>query len=265
MLEGVRETPSSTRGELVGPLDSSPHVVLGVPSDSDPSDDVLLDQHEYVASYNPRRLNPNWVAWRLDRSYLGHVRRRDNFRSDNSLPVNVFRVTPNDYLHSGYDRGHLCPSADREASPEMNSVTFLMTNMVPQLHELNAGPWAKFEEHERDLAEAPGAEVYIVAGPVFDLNPPKIGHGIAVPTATWKVILALKSGQTADDVTDATEVISVIMPNEAGVGQHPWTEFVTSVDEVEKETGYDVLAKIPDEVEQVIESRRSSDSSARLR
>jgi endonuclease G len=137
----------------------------------------------------------------------------------------------------------------------MNSVTFLMTNVVPQLHELNAGPWEKLEEHERDLANEPDAEVYIVAGPVFDLNPPKIGHGVAVPRATWKVILALKSGLTADDVTDATEVISVIMPNEPGVGRHQWSDYRTSVDEVEKETGYDLLAKVPDLVERVIEAR----------
>ncbi len=169
--------------------------------------------------------------------------------------MNVYRVTPNDYLRSGYDRGHLCSSADREASPEINSVTFLMTNMVPQLHELNAGPWEKLGEHERDLAGEPRAKVYIAAGPVSDLNPPKIGHGVAVPRATWKVILALKSGQTADGVTDSTEVISVVVPNEPGVGQHPWSDYRTSVAEVEKETGYDLLSKVPDQIERVIESR----------
>ena len=138
----------------------------------------------------------------------------------------------------------------------MNSVTFLMTNMVPQLHELNAGPWEKLEEHERQLAEAPNAEVYIVAGGIFDPDPPKIGHGVAVPKATWKIIVPLQVGQTANDVTDSTDVIAVIMPNEPGVGQHQWVDYVTSVDEIEKQTGYDFLQRVPDEVEQVIEARR---------
>ena len=137
----------------------------------------------------------------------------------------------------------------------MNAVTFLMTNMVPQLHELNAGPWEKLEARERELAEQPDAEVYIVAGPLFDATPLAIGHGIAVPKATWKIIVALKTGQTANDVTASTEVIAAIMPNEPGVGQHPWTDYVTSVDEVEKKTGYDFLARVPDSVERVIEAR----------
>jgi hypothetical protein len=91
----------------------------------------------------------------------------------------------------------------------MNSTTFLMTNMVPQLHELNAGPWEKLEQHERELAEAPDAELYVVAGGIFDANPPTIGHGVAVPKANFKIITVLKTGQVATDVTDSTEVVAV--------------------------------------------------------
>jgi endonuclease G len=46
------------------------------------------------------------------------------------------------------------------------------------------------------------------------------------------------------------------MPNEAGVGQRPWTEYVTTIDAVEAATGYDLFARVPDDVESVIESRR---------
>jgi endonuclease G len=94
-----------------------------------------------------------------------------------------------------------------------------------------------------------------VAGGVFDLNPIKIGHGVAVPKATWKIIVPLRTGQAANDVTDSTEVISIIMPNEPGVGQHQWSDYLTSVDEVERETGYDFLEKVPDQIERVIEAR----------
>jgi endonuclease G len=236
-------------------LASSPHVTLGVPVDADPRDDILLDQREYVLSYNPEKLSPNWCAWRLDSSYLGQAGRRGDFRPDESLPFGVYRVTPHDYLHSGYDRGHLCPSADREASPDMNSLTFLMTNMVAQRHELNAGPWEKLEEHERRLALAPGASVELAAGPVFDPDPPKIGHGVAVPRATFKIITVLKNGQTALDVTDTTPVIAVIMPNGPDVARHDWSEYLTSVDEIERQTGYDFLTAVPDAVETALEAK----------
>jgi endonuclease G len=109
--------PRVTTSSPAAPSHRAPTWLSGCRRTLIPSDDVLLDEHEYVVSYNPKKLDPNWSAWRLDRSYLGHVHRRDNFRADDSLPVNVYRVTPHDYLHSGYDRGHLCPSADREATP----------------------------------------------------------------------------------------------------------------------------------------------------
>ena len=242
-------------GATASALAASPHVVLGVPVDVDPRDDLLLDEREYVVSYNPEKLAPNWCAWRLDRSYLGHVRRRDDFRVDDSLPLQVYRVTPHDYLHSGYDRGHLCPSGDRGASIDMNSTTFLMTNMVPQIHELNAGPWEKLEEHERSLALDPSTEVQLLAGPVFAPTPTTIGNGVAVPRAIWKIIVVLRNGQTALDVTEATELVAVMMPNEPDVVHHPWSDYVTSVDEIERQTGYDFLAAVSDDVEGVIEAR----------
>jgi endonuclease G len=255
VLRGTASLRRPTGGAPTAAFASSPHVALGVPVDADPRDDILLDEHEYVLSYNSAKLAPNWCAWRLDRSYLGQVHRRNDFRADDSLPVAVYHVTPQDYAHSGYDRGHLCPSADREASPDMNSWTFLMTNMVPQLHELNAGPWEKLEEHERAMASDPEVDVHIFAGPIFDEDPPTIGRGVAVPRATWKIIVLLQRAQTAADVTAATPIVAVVMPNAPDVRRHFWSDYVTSVDEIERATGYDLLAAVPDDVEGAIEAR----------
>jgi endonuclease G, mitochondrial len=236
---------------------SSPHVALGVPTDADPSDDVLLDHGEYVVSYNPSRNDPNWAAWQLDASHIGHVLRKNNFRGDRLLPAAYYRVTTKDYVHSGFDRAHLCPSADRSRTTAQNALTFLMTNMQPQLHELNAGPWEGMEEHERELAKRPGAELYIAAGGIFDDDPPTIGHGVAVPRASYKIIAVLRKGESFADVTRATETIAVIMPNLPGVGQHEWTDFIVSVDDVEKETGYDFFNRVAPEIQAAIESRKA--------
>jgi endonuclease G, mitochondrial len=231
------------------------HLALGVPVDADPSDDRLLDEHSFVVSYSPTKRVPNWVAWRLDRSYLGRVRRRNDFRPDPALPSELYHVSERDYLHSGYDRGHMCPSADREDTPEDNSTTFVFTNMEPQLHELNAGPWEKFEKYERERAEQPGAVLYIVAGGVFSNPFPTIGQGVAVPAANFKIVVVLRDGQRASDVNEQTEVVSVLMPNEKGVAEHDWTEFLTSVDAIERATGYDFLNAVPEPVQRVIEAR----------
>jgi endonuclease G len=229
-------------------------VALGVPTDADPSDDVLLDEQAYVVSYNPKRNGPNWVAWQLDRSDLGTVHRKNKFRADPMLPAPFYHVEPQDYAHSGYERGHLCPSGDRTRDANQNSLTFLMTNILPQVHELNDGPWKKLEEYERELASEPDTVLYIVAGGIFAETQPVIGHAVSVPVATYKIVVVLPAGQAATDVTTETKVVAVVMPNEAAAGAHVWTDFLTSVDEVEKATGYDFLSAVSEPIQRVLEA-----------
>jgi endonuclease G len=231
------------------------HLPLGIPTDRDPSDDRLLDERSFVVSYSPTKRVPNWVAWRLDRSYLGHVRRQNDFRPDPLLPSELYHVSEHDYAHSGYDRGHLCPSADRQDTILDNSSTFVFTNMQPQLHELNAGPWEKFEKYERERAERPGTVLYIVAGGIFSNPSPTLGDGVAVPAANFKIVVVMREGQGAADVTNETEVVSVLMPNQKGVGAQDFREFSSSVDAIEQASGYDFLNAVPEAVQRVIEAQ----------
>jgi endonuclease G len=235
--------------------EASIHAALGVPRDADDSDDALLDETAFLVSYNPRLRAPNWVAWRLEAADLGRLRRHDSFRADDQLPQGIYRVTPRDYAHTDYDRGHLCPFADRSGTPEGASRTFVMTNMEPQLHELNAGPWEKLEQYERSQASVSDRELYIVAGGVFDEEPKTIGHGVAVPRAMFKIIVELSSGQGAKDVTTATPTLAVEMPNQPGTGPRPWQDYVTSIDRVEADTGYDFLTAVAENVQAVLEAR----------
>ncbi len=186
--------------------------------------------------------------------HLGHVRRKDDFRSDLALPARFYRVKESDYLHSGYDRGHLCPSADRQDSAEDNSQTFLFTNIQPQLHELNAGPWEQLESYLRKRAQR-GALLYVVAGGVFSAPFPTIGNGVAVPAANFKIVVVLNQGQGPSDVDESTQVLAVLMPNTPGVGDREWTEYLTSVDAIEQASGYDFLNAVSERVQRVIEAR----------
>jgi endonuclease G len=163
-------------------------------------------------------------------------------------------VKESDYLHSGYDRGHMCPSADRQDSPANNAQTFLFTNIEPQLHELNAGPWEQLESYARKRVQA-GALLYVVAGGVFSAPFPTIGNGVAVPAANFKIIVVLSQGQGPSDVNENTQVLAALMPNRRGVGDREWTEYLTSVDAIEQASGYDFLNAIPERVQRVIEAR----------
>jgi endonuclease G len=186
----------------------------------------------------------------------------------------VYRVHHRDYAGGGYDHGHLCPSAERTATVEDNAATFLTTNIVPQRHAINAGAWEALERWSVDKARE-GWDLFIVAGgrwdPVCatDQSPqgnvpteacPSLGRSpdparrVAIPVSTWKVIVLVPRGRGLDAVTEATPVVAVEMPNEAGSG-NDWRRYVVSVDDLEARTGYDLLKLVSTAVQQRIEAR----------
>ncbi|HEU4406585.1 MAG TPA: DNA/RNA non-specific endonuclease [Polyangiaceae bacterium] len=243
--------PASGRGRQ-----TSPHLALGVPADADPSDDQLLVKPQYALSYNPKRNGANWVGWNLNASHFGPAKRHQGkFLVDEQLPAGVYRVRHEDYTDSGFDRGHMVRSEERTATPDDNRATFLLTNILPQTHDLNAGPWLRLEEHCQELARR-GKDLYVVAGPLYAQNPPRIGRGgVAVPEAFFKVVAVLERGQGAADVGPGTRVIAVRMPNVKGISSDEWRRYRTRVDDVEKASGYDLLSDVAEATQAAIEAR----------
>jgi endonuclease G len=135
-----------------------------------------------------------------------------------------------------------------------------MTNILPQRHELNAGPWLKLEDTCQRLAQKEGQTLHVVAGGVFGERPATLGKGVAVPEAFFKIAVALDRGKGVADVGPSTRVIAVLMPNETGIQDEGWERYRTTVDEVERRTGYDFLTAIPEAVQRVIEARADSGS-----
>jgi endonuclease G len=120
---------------------------------------------------------------------MGDAERQNDFRADSRIRGGLRLIDPRDYASSGYERGHLCPSADRSFSPAINSETFLMTNIAPQVHGLNGGPWEKLERYSRSMARR-DANLYIIAGQ-YGVNG-KIDGRITIPSNFWKVIVVIQ-------------------------------------------------------------------------
>lgn len=148
-----------------GNTSDSVHLSFGNPSNAgeDDPENYLVVKPQYALSYSESKRIANWVSWQLSPDWIGEAERQDNFRPDETLPEDFYQVTPRDYRQSGYDRGHLVPSADRTATVEDNSSTFVMTNIIPQAPDNNQQTWRGLEGHARDLVEE-GNELYIVAG-----------------------------------------------------------------------------------------------------
>jgi endonuclease G len=214
---------------------------------------------QYVLSYNSKTKTPNRVSWQLNKSWIGAADRLDNFRPDDSLPDAWYKVRPNDYTGSGYDRGHIAPSADRTRNEADNSSTFLMTNMMPQVPELNRGVWGDLEEYCRELVQRRGRSFTSPAGPVGRNGSIGRKEKIAVPAKNWKVIAVLdRQGLGMQGVNANTRTIAVMMPNSGSVKGKGWKSFRVSVARVERETGLNFLSNVPPQVQQVIESKVDS-------
>ena len=188
----------------------------------------LIQRDQYAMDYNDTTREPNWVAWDLTTGDVGGSG-RSNFIVDTGLPAGFYQVLTTDYSGSGYDRGHLCPSADRTVSPADNQVVFTMSNMMPQAPDNNQGVWASFETYSRTLAAA-GNEVLLIAGPSL-FGGSTIASGVAIPGYTWKIALVvpLGSGTALSRIDANTRIIALKIPNTAGVRSTPWQNFVVSV------------------------------------
>ncbi len=79
----------------------------------------IITRQNYTLSYNGETNLPNWVAWTLDKRKLTEVvsRKGFNFRPDPDLDPKEAVVTQ-DYAHSRYDRGHMCPAGDSRWSSQ---------------------------------------------------------------------------------------------------------------------------------------------------
>lgn len=230
-------------------------MALGNPSHATTTDpnNYLMVKHQYALSYNRDKGIPNWVSWQLNQSWLGNVPRSNNFRPDDTLPSGWQRITPSDYINSGYDKGHMTPSADRSNNLEDNAATFLMTNILPQAPDNNQGYWMHLENYARTLASR-GKELYIISGGYGRKG--SIAEGkVAVPSRLFKIIVVATPGKGVDGINESTRVIAVDIPNDNGNKEAKWREFLTSVDAIEKQTGYDFLSNVNSSIQAVIESR----------
>ncbi|MDY6936287.1 MAG: DNA/RNA non-specific endonuclease [Cyanobacteriota bacterium] len=240
-------------GEGSAPSTDEKNLALGNPSNANNRDrnNYLMVKPQYALAYNSSTGTANWASWHLDRAWMGRAERQNDFRPDDTLPADWYRVGDRDYRGSGYDRGHLVPSADRTRRNADNSATFLMTNIIPQHPENNREVWRELEEYCRDLVSA-GKELYIVAGP--EGRQETIARGkIVAPKYTWKAILVLD--RPGDPVTEQTRAIAVRIPNSAEVKNRRWQDYLVSIDVIEAATGYDLFSKVPRNVQAVVESR----------
>ena len=235
-----RQTPENTNANKR--LDPNR---LEIPAPMTNTEEQMLQRRAYTTSYNRQTRLPNWVAWRLTADHAqGDVKRQRNaFHEDDEVPQP--RATLADYKGSQWSRGHMCPAGDNKWDRQAMYESFLLTNMCPQDQSVNSGDWNDVEMKCRKWARKYG-EIFIVCGPVIDPHTdyPTIGQNrITVPEAFFKVVLVGGKHPKA---------VGFLCSNSKGHKDDNKRE--RTVDEIERITGIDFFAALPDDVENSVES-----------
>lgn len=196
---------------------------------------------------------PLWSAQHLTRAGViaaKSVDRVDRFFADPALPESE-RSELDHYRGSGYDRGHMAPSADMPTQ-EAQSESFSLANISPQYPDLNRRLWAHIEATARGIALAYG-EAYVVTGVAFEGGTlSRIGSRVLVPTAIWKAIY-IPSAEAASAWWAANAAPGDIYE-------------VISVDELLRRTGIDAFPELDPIVKgQVVKLPEPSPANDRIR
>jgi endonuclease G len=223
------------------------HLPWGAPAQS--VDEVRLIQANYVADYDKKLRVPLWTAEHVVAADLDpKIPRRDCFRGDPRLD-SADSAQRADYDEPLYDQGHMAPFADQRYSTVAGFNSFVMTNMTPQICELNRGIWQILEEISRRWATERG-DLYVFAGSVFDRDgdgrrdPDSAalhmlsrngGQRVAVPSAFYKVVAFKRTD-------GGVEALSFLLPHDRSnpVGDAAVTYLkahITTLAALEKLTG----------------------------
>ena len=148
-------------------------------------DTVRVKHGNYESVFSKSKKYPVLVEWTVTRSKLeckNPAKRTDKFLPDPQLKKES--DIDDDYVKSGFDRGHISPAADARCNEKHMAESFYFTNMAPQYPGLNRGQWKNLEEWTRILA-VENDSVIVKAGCVGVAQ--KMNR-VAVPTHCWKVI-----------------------------------------------------------------------------
>ncbi len=217
--------------------------------------EVTHSTSEYGITYSlewdgTKRAN-RWTCYEFSAATPDNeVGRNANFTGDPAIPTQ-YQTTRSDF--SGYSRGHLCASSDRQSSKEQNRQTFYYSNMQPQYQSHNGGQWNRLETkvqawgNDRSFCDT----LYVVKAATIDnesqiLSYQASNHQVPVPKYFYMCLLAVKNGKY--------KAIGFWTEHVNQTEKYDYAHYAKSIKEIEQLTGIDFFCNLPDDIEQEVES-----------
>lgn len=226
--------------------------IFGVPHETsgeatNPFNQILRNKG-FMLEYSQHLLNPLWVMYKVPQTHLNYGL-RPRFEPDWRT---LSRVSPKDYRGTHYDRGHNAPNyviASRYGRAAQLD-TFLMSNISPQKPNLNRKSWQRLEEISADVFSKQYPNLWVITGPIFSAHPKTLRHtSIAIPKAFYKIFLRIDANKTLHS-------LAFIFPQNAK-SKANLMKFITNIDTIENQTGFDFFWQLPDPIENKLEQEEN--------
>lgn len=238
------------------------HCQFGMPTLANVAHDygptIIVPHEGYVLQLSLVDKIPLWVSEVITSGQLvGDAKRKNKFKPDPAIPK-YLQAAKKDYKHSKYDRGHQAPAANQSLSQGLNDETFFLTNMSPQIPDLNQQIWKALETETRSWV-TDSSPVYTITGPIFyDIyeDDPQTSDGlveyytigpggVSVPTHFYKIALQHRAGRW--------QAIAFVLENRS-YDNNDFTRNIRSIDWIEQRTGLDFFPDMEDNDEEALES-----------
>jgi len=209
----------------------------------------IFRNHGFILGYSDLRGNPLWVEYALTpEANTPSLKRPNRFETDWR---SINRVSHDSYQKSGYDRGHMAPNyaMSHLYGRAGQADSFLMTNITPQKPKLNQQLWQHLEETEIKHFVKNFGKVWVVTGPVFSGTVERLSSDwtVEIPDAFYKIYI------TEASTGKPPVALAFLMPQTVN-GKEPLAQFVTSIDNIEAQTGLDFFAQLDDRTEAALEA-----------
>lgn len=206
--------------------------------------------HGFIVGYSDIRGNPLWTEYAIYpvNESIPSLPRPSHFKTDKRA---INRVAHDSYTKSGYDRGHNAPNyaISHLYGKEGQSDSFLMTNISPQTPKLNRQFWQRLEEAEVKYFTKLADKVWVITGPVFTGSTERLSSSwrVEIPDAFYKIYI------TQAKRNQDFKVLAFLVPQTVK-GNEPLSQFVTSIDNIEAQTGLDFFSDLDDVIETPLEA-----------
>lgn len=151
--------------------------------------DQIIDKQVFKICYSYKYKGALAVWYELDGNLVNknNIKNRPDFYSEKNIPIQ-YRAKSQDYINSGFDRGHLAPDANFDYDLKTQVKTYSMANIVPQYPTLNRKAWIKAEKYERLIASKLKT-ITVINLIDYSKSTQQIGNNkLSVPNTFYKII-----------------------------------------------------------------------------